>query len=399
MSSTAAPSSRGRIACAAGAALLALGLGREGALADGLAVAPPLAWHVATSSPSPGVAAPGLQALYDVCGRADDALIAVAARNAGRLMRGEPGVGADELGFDVRAAGAPHVWPRAWTMQGEALADETVLAKVTRWSGGASSLGERRCGVVRTRTRSGAEIVSAVQADVLADLDPLPTLARTGEWISLKGHMLVPASDAKVVLLGPRGGPKSVLASLSKDDVRATFSVDAPGAWFVQVLATVSTGPRPVLEAWIYAGENPPAKFEESPAPGEDASISGLSPEEALRKMVNTARAAEGLGALDTDTALDDLAVAHSQLMLDTKTVGHDVGDGDPKTRIVDAGLTASAVGENVASAATLPRAHRALWASPSHRGNLLEKRFKKIGVGIVKSADGRVWVTQLFMN
>lgn len=376
---------------------LADGGGR--ARADGLASVPPLAWHLATTSPTPGAMAPGLEALYDACGRADDALVAVAARNAGRLLRGEPGVGADELGFDVRAAGAPHVWPRAWTIQGETLADEAVLTKVTKWASGASSLGERRCGVVRTRSRSGAEIVSAVQADVLADLDPLPTLARTGEWISLRGHMLVPASDAKVVLLGPRGGPKSVLASLSSDDVRATFSVDAPGAWFVQVLATVSTGPRPVLEAWIFAGENPPTKFEESPAPGEDVSVSGLSREEALRRMVNAARAAEGLGALDADPGLDDLAVAHSQRMVDTRTVGHDVGDGDPKTRLADAGFQASAVGENVASAATLTRAHRALWASPSHRGNLLEKRFKKIGVGIVTGGDGRVWVTQLFMN
>ncbi|MFO0615659.1 MAG: CAP domain-containing protein [Polyangiaceae bacterium] len=384
----------------AGAAILAATLlSFGGARADGLATAPPLAWRVSTSAPSPAISAPGLEAIYDACGRPDDALVAVAGRNAGRLMRGEPGVAADELGFDVRAAGAPHVWPRAWSMEGEHLADDTVLAKVTKWASGASTLGERRCGVVRATTRSGLEVVSAVQADVLADLDPLPTLARVGEWVSLRGHMLVPASDAKVVLLGPRGAPKTVLASLSKDDVRATFSVDKPGAWFVQVLATVSTGPRPVLEAWVFAGVDPPAKFEESPAPGEDTSVGGLSTEDALLAMVNAARASEGLGALDRDATLDALALAHSELMVDTKTVGHDVGDGDPKTRLVDAGISATAIGENVASAATLPRAHRALWASPSHRGNLLEKRFKKMGVGVVTKADGRVWVTELFMN
>lgn len=367
--------------------------------ADGLSVAPPLAWHVATSSPSPGEIEPGLQALYEVCGHADDALVGVAARNAGRLLRGEPNVGADELGFDLRAAGSPHVWPRAWSMSGSNLSDEAVLAKVTRWSGGASSLGEKRCGVIRTRARTGMDVVSVVQADVLADMDPLPTLARTSEWISLKGHMLVPASDAKVVLLGPKGAPKTVLASLSGDEVRATFSVDTPGAWFVQVLATVSTGPRPVLEAWVFASSDPPPKFEESPAPGEDVDVKGLSAEDALVAMVNASRASEGLPSLTRDGALDALAVTHSQSMFDTKTVGHDVGDGDPKSRILDAGIAANTVGENVAAAATLPRAHRALWASPSHRGNLLEKRFKHVGIGIVKSSDGRVWVTQLFTN
>lgn len=393
-----APRARTAATCVA-AAVAAGVVATDRAGADGLSSAPPLPWHVATTSPSPGVIEPGLQALYDVCGRADDALVGVAARNAGRLLRGEPNVSAEELGFDVRAAGAPHVWPRAWSISGEGLADDAVLAKVTKWSGGATSLGERRCGVVRTRSRAGAEVVSAVQADVLADMEPLPTLARVSEWISLKGHMLVPASDAKVVLLGPKGAPKTVLASLSGDDVRATFSVDSPGAWFVQVLATVSTGPRPVLEAWVFAGVDPPAKFEEAPAPGEDTSIAGLSPEDALRAMVNAARASEGLGTLDPDSTLDALAVAHSEAMLDTKTVGHDVGDGDPKTRVQDAGIAAGAIGENVAAAATLPRAHRALWASPSHRGNLLEKRFKRMGVGVVKNKDGRVWVTQLFTN
>lgn len=390
---------RARAAASVVAAVATGVVATDRATADGLSRPPPLPWHVATLSPSPGVIEPGLQALYAECGKPDDALVGVAARNAGRLLRGEPNVSAEELGFDLRAAGAPHVWPRAWSISGEGLADDAILAKVTKWSAGASSLGEKRCGVVRTRSRAGAEVVSAVQADVLADMEPLPTLARVSEWISLKGHMLVPASDAKVVLMGPKGAPKTVLASLSGDDVRATFSVDSPGAWFVQVLATVSTGPRPVLEAWVFAGVDPPAKFEESPAPGEETNITGLSPEDALRAMVNAARASEGLDALDPDSTLDALAVAHSEAMLDARTVGHDVGDGDPKTRVVDAGISASAIGENVAAAQTLPRAHRALWASPSHRGNLLEKRFKRMGVGVVTNKDGRVWVTQLFTN
>jgi uncharacterized protein YkwD len=73
------------------------------------------------------------------------------------------------------------------------------------------------------------------------------------------------------------------------------------------------------------------------------------------------------------------------------------VGNGDPRTRVSAAGIASRATGENVAAASSLERAHRALWASPSHRGNVLEKRFSKIGIGVIKTSDGRVWVTEIF--
>ena len=56
-----------------------------------------------------------------------------------------------------------------------------------------------------------------------------------------------------------------------------------------------------------------------------------------------------------------------------------------------------SITGENVARADTLLRAHRALWGSPSHRGNLLHPRFKQVGIGIAQSPEGTIWVCQVF--
>jgi uncharacterized protein YkwD len=291
------------------------------------------------------------------------------------------------------------VWPRAWSIEGKALDPDDVDRRVQAWAANMKSLGERRCGIIRSKRADGTSVVSAVAVDALADLQPLPTLARVGEWITLKSEVLVPATEAKVVLLGPRGLPRTVLASLSGGEVRATFSVDQPGPWLVQVLATVSTGPRPVLEAYIHAGTNPPLRFAESPAPGEDAGNGVKDDVDAMRKMVNAARAAEGLSALGSDATLDKLATEHATKMMTAKTVGHDVGDGDPSVRLKAAGVTYRSSGENVASASSLTRAHRALWASPSHRGNLLEGRFNKVGIGVVRSDDGRVWVTQLFVG
>lgn len=364
--------------------------------AVGVGRVPPLVWHASSSSPR-AISSP--EPLYKHCGKPETSLIQVAARNAGRQLRGEGHFANDELAFNLRAAGGPHVWPRLWSIANPALDPGDVEQRFSAWTQATKVLGERRCGVVRMTRPGGQMIVSVVTVDALADIEPLPTLARVGEWITLRGRVLVPATDAKVVLLGPRGVPRTVLASLSGSDIRATFSVDQPGPWLVQVLANVSTGPRPVLEAYVYAGSDPPLTFAEAPAPGEDAAKSDMGDAAAILAMLNAARASEGLRALTPDPALDALATEHSSRMMASKTVGHDVGDGDPSVRLANAGIQYRSNGENVAGASSLTRAHRALWASPSHRGNVLESRFSRLGVGVKRDESGRVWVTQLFLD
>lgn len=366
---------------------------------SGVSVQVPQLWRASTSSPQPLGGAAASDPLYEICGTADEGLRAVAARNAARLARGEPTFPSDELSFTLRAAGLPYVWPRAWSIRGKDLATEKVKEELQKFVDKSRALGERRCGVARVSRADGSEIVAAVTADVLADLERTPTMARVGEWITIKGRMLVPASEAKVVLLGPRGQPRTVLASLNGKEVRATFSVDQPGEWVVQVLASASTGPRPVLEAQIMAGTSAPLKFAETAAPGEDAAAGVADDTDALRAMINAARASEGLKPLARDTSLDKLAIEHSAKMRDQRTVGHELGGGDLTDRLTAAGVAFHSRGENLAAAATIVRAHRALWLSPSHRSNLLDSRFTRIGLGVTKSDDGRVWVTELFVD
>jgi uncharacterized protein YkwD len=54
------------------------------------------------------------------------------------------------------------------------------------------------------------------------------------------------------------------------------------------------------------------------------------------------------------------------------------------------------AVGENVGYATTVYRVHQALMASPGHRANILDRRWRGVGVGVVKSG-GYLWVTEIF--
>lgn len=361
-------------------------------------------WKTSLSSPHPGkTPADNDAALLALCGPSDVALGDVASLVAKRQLEGANGLSADELAFALRAAGDPHVWPKAWSLSGEGLEDAEVASRFKTWIGGFRTLGVRRCGVARASspapdggTKGAATVITI---DALADLSPVPTTARIGQWITLEGQMLVPATGVQVVLLGPRSAPRTVPSSLSSGKIRSTFAVDQPGEWLVQVLATVSTGPRPVLEATIFAGEKPPSEFTRAKVPGEEAAAGVKDPADAMLRMMNAARASEGLSTLKRDAALDKLALAHSEEMMKARIVGHDVGGGDPRARIEAAGITPDVAGENVASASSLENAHRALWASPSHRGNLLLPRFSRAGVAVTRAADGSYWVTELFTN
>lgn len=363
---------------------------------------PALTWEATTRSPrAPAAAAPATTkeaaALLSRCGSPDAALTGISRRNVALQQEGGEIMPPDELAFTLRAAGVPHAWPRAWSISGAGLGAADIEARASAWLSGWPTLGVRRCGVAQGTKPDGTVIVAVTAVDALADLAPLPTRARVGQWVTLEGKMLVPATAVKVVLLGPRGAPRTVVSSLSGARIRSSFAVDQPGAWLVQVLATVSTGPRPVLEAMIFAGSAPPSRFVRAPAPGEDAAKGAKDDEDALLRMMNAARAAERLPPLARDAALAALARAHSEAMIKARMVGHDVGSGDPAARLKAAGYEATIAGENVASSSSPEGAHRAIWASPSHRGNLLDRRYGRTGVAVVRDPSGRVWVTQLF--
>ncbi|MCC6899633.1 MAG: CAP domain-containing protein [Polyangiaceae bacterium] len=354
-----------------------------------------LPWVPVTRSPVPSTATGLAELVASACARGDATLDRVAARLASRLDAGtlEPA----ELAFELRAAGSPHVWPRAWSYSGSALDAEDTRARARRWLAGFSDGGVRSCGVAHSKAQ-GREAVTMVAVDALADLKSVPQAVRTGQWLDLTANLLVPARDAKVVVLGPRGAPRPIPTSLDDGVVRARFAPNSPGTWLIQVLADVNRGPRPVLEAYVHADARPPRAFSSQRAPGEAAGSAGADPTEALLAMINAARRTEGLGTLSRSAELDRAALVHAEAMRDARVLGHDVGKGSVKARLEAIGLEPPAFGENVARAADAARAHRAIWASPSHRTNLLERRYDSVGLAAVAGPDG-LWVTEVFAD
>ena len=326
-------------------------------------------WVADTHSPRPVVSddARG-NAILAACGAADDALRLAAREFA-----------ANEASEDVepllRELGSPFVRPRLLSASDDQALKARLRSMHTAYT---------RCGVAL-----GPRGATVIAAEALADLAPLAFRHFTGAWLDLEATIHVPAQNAKVVVLGPRGAPKTYPTNLDRQGhARSRFVLDRPGGFTVQLIADVEGGPRPLLEARVFA-DVPPMQNNE-PAPGER--------ESSLEAMVTAARSEEGLPPLRPDPRLDALAAAHAAQMHEAGRLAHDVGDGDLADRFQREGYVAALVGENVAKAATLGLAHRALYASPSHRLNLLHVGYTRFGSATV--TDGaRIWVCEVFSS
>ena len=353
------------------------------------------------ASPRPTRGTPQDRELESVCGTPEGGLHTVAERLIDRKARGLPYLDLDGLSFAERVAGEPHPWPRAFILSTARLDPESAKDKLRTWRASFSDMGERRCGLVTRTLPDGTQVIAAIAVDALADLSPIPTRGRTGAWITVDATMLVPATSAEVFVMGPHGAPRTVPTSLSGNKVRARFALSEPGAFMMQVLADVGSGPRPVLEANVYADVEPPSRTPNLGAPGEQATdASGArAGTAALYAMVDALRDGEGRAHLKRDPALEDVARAHALRMKEVAQVGHSLSDGDPSERVQNANISARRVGENVAHAENLVNAHRALYGSPSHRQNLLDPGWKVAGFSVVPGEDGSVWVCEVFVE
>lgn len=355
-----------------------------------------------TSGPTPARAAdPADGLLLSVCGEGDARLHAVARVVALRASRGLGAPSAVELGEVLRDQGEPHAKARAWTFSARRVDRNHASERLRAWVSTLRTQGTRRCGIASYVDAQRGESVAVVAVDVLADLRrDIPARVRLGAWVTLDAVTATRATAAKVVVLGPRGLPRTIPTSFdpSTGQIVGRFRADAVGAWLVQVLAAIDVGPMPVLEARVMVGDEAPRTDESLRAPGEtlpattdDASV--------LFAMIDAARASERLPALERDPDLDRVADDHVQEMLRVGVIGHDVGDGLPPSRLQEAGIRTREAGENVAKAPSAALAHRALWWSPSHRGNLLFERYTRVGIAARRDGNGLLWVTEVFAD
>ena len=109
--------------------------------------------------------------------------------------------------------------------------------------------------------------------------------------------------------------------------------------------------------------------------------------ENQMLTLVNRARAENGLEPVAMDPTTREVARAYAVRMFQEGFFAHvDPSGATPFDRMRAGGVTFRAAGENLALAPTVQIAHDGLMNSPGHRANILNPRYRRIGIGV---ADG----------
>ena len=136
----------------------------------------------------------------------------------------------------------------------------------------------------------------------------------------------------------------------------------------------------------------PPVVAPPPPAPA----VSAADGARQLLSLANSERAKAGLGALAWRDDVAAIALAHSERMAATGDIFHSDGFFSASVKNL---LNVVARGENVAYNGSIEGAHTRLMASSGHRANILDPKFSAAGIGVVRHADGRYFITQNFIQ
>lgn len=123
------------------------------------------------------------------------------------------------------------------------------------------------------------------------------------------------------------------------------------------------------------------------------AAASTIDDESCFVSAINSARAGAGVGSLGVNGALVTMARTWSATMA---AAGHIYHNPNLTTLAPSNWMN---LGENVGVGPTCDALVQAFWNSPEHKANILDPAFSTVGVGVVDTADGTIYVTEDFMG
>jgi len=123
------------------------------------------------------------------------------------------------------------------------------------------------------------------------------------------------------------------------------------------------------------------------------AAASTIDEESCFVSAINSARASAGVGSLGVNGALVTMARTWSATMAAAGQIYH-----NPNLTTLAPSNWLN-LGENVGVGPTCDALAQAFMNSPEHRANILDPAFSTVGVGVVDTADGTIYVTEDFMG
>lgn len=122
--------------------------------------------------------------------------------------------------------------------------------------------------------------------------------------------------------------------------------------------------------------------------------------ESAMLVMINDERKKHHLRPLAADSAMRNVARAHSEDMFRRGYFSHNTPEGlDPFERMQRANISFRVAGENLAISPDLDKAFKGLMNSPEHRANILNSEFGRVGIGIAEDTERGLMISQEFRD
>ncbi|MDF2571908.1 MAG: uncharacterized protein K0R55_3512 [Sporomusa sp.] len=116
--------------------------------------------------------------------------------------------------------------------------------------------------------------------------------------------------------------------------------------------------------------------------------------------LLNQDRTANGLAALKANSQLTKLAENYALDMINRGYFSHYNPEGQsPFDRMKKAGITYKTAGENLGINTSVSAAEKAFMNSSGHRANILNSAYTEVGIGVVHSPDGSIYVVQEFIG
>ncbi len=185
-------------------------------------------------------------------------------------------------------------------------------------------------------------------------------------------------STVLTALAGPEAAPRDMLESVAGDDVIGSLLA----------LKSIAGAERVIL--------NDDDVFEMPPSPSSELSESPFEATESF-ELLNKERVAAGRPPLAPSEGLSAVALGHAIDMYTNGFVSHaSPTTGGIRDRVESFGIRLTIVGENLALASSTRAVHDGFVGSESHRRNMLERSYDRVGIGAVDGPYGLL-VVQVF--
>lgn len=216
----------------------------------------------------------------------------------------------------------------------------------------------------------------------------LVRLVRMTKWgaIDRAGGALLGASWAVAwvvtasLIMSVLPGPKPLVRAFESSTLARSIAADAPG-W---AMRAARADLRDLFSPFVARPERRLA------IKATDDYQREPTAERRLFELINEERRARGVATLRWDEQVAVVARTHAADMYARGYFDHRTPEGrSPGQRLRDAGVAFAIAGENLALSPSTGIAHNELMASRAHRADILDRRFTRVGIGVMYGRQG----------